>query len=73
MNTLRSLIASAEDRGRALVLPGAYDALSARLIEAAGFDAIYLTGAGFANSSLGVPDIGLVTRRTYGPPAVRVC
>ncbi len=61
MNTLRSLIASAEDRGRAVVLPGAFDALSARLIEAAGFDAIYLTGAGFANSSLGVPDIGLVT------------
>lgn len=61
MNTLRSLIASAEDAGRALVLPGAFDALSARLIEAAGFDAIYVTGAGFANASLGVPDIGLVT------------
>jgi 2-methylisocitrate lyase-like PEP mutase family enzyme len=61
VNTLRSLIASAEDGDRALVLPGAYDALSARLIEAAGFGAVYLTGAGYANSGLGVPDIGLVT------------
>ena len=61
MNTLRSLIASAEDGNRALVLPGAYDALSARLVEAAGFDAVYLTGAGYANAGLGVPDIGLVT------------
>lgn len=61
MKSLRSLIASAEDRGRALPLPGAYDALSARLIEAAGFDALYVTGAGYANSGLGVPDIGLVS------------
>lgn len=61
MNTLRSLIASAEAGNRALVLPGAYDALSARLVESAGFDAVYLTGAGYANSGLGVPDIGLVT------------
>lgn len=61
MKSLRSLIASAEDEGRALLLPGAYDALSARLIEAAGFDAVYVTGAGYANSGLGVPDIGLVS------------
>lgn len=61
MKSLRSLIASAEDQGRALPLPGAYDALSARLIEAAGFDALYVTGAGYANSGLGVPDIGLVS------------
>ena len=61
MNTLRSLIAAVPDTGRAVVLPGAYDALSARLIEAAGFDAVYVTGAGFSNSGLGVPDIGLVT------------
>jgi 2-methylisocitrate lyase-like PEP mutase family enzyme len=59
--TLRSQIAAAEAKGRALVLPGAFDALSARLIEAAGFGAIYVTGAGFANSGLGVPDIGLAT------------
>lgn len=61
MTTLRSVIASAHADRRAITLPGAFDALSARLIEAAGFDAVYLTGAGLANSSLGVPDIGLVT------------
>jgi 2-methylisocitrate lyase-like PEP mutase family enzyme len=58
---VRSVIAAAQSDRRAVILPGAYDALSARLIEAAGFDAVYLTGAGLANSSLGVPDIGLVT------------
>nr|WP_282600072.1 oxaloacetate decarboxylase [Patulibacter sp. SYSU D01012] len=48
--------------GRApILLPGVYDALSARLAAAAGFDAIYVTGAGLANSRLGVPDIGLTS------------
>ena len=46
---------------RLIVAPGAYDALSARLIEQAGFPAIYITGAGVASSRLGVPDIGLAT------------
>lgn len=48
--------------GSAPVLaPGAYDALSARLIEAAGFPCVYMTGFGTAASMLGRPDIGLVT------------
>lgn len=51
----------ARQKDQCLVLPGAYDALSARIIESQGFEAVYLTGAGFANSGLGVPDIGLVT------------
>ncbi len=46
---------------RALLVPGAANALTARLIEDLGFEAIYLTGAGLANTSLGVPDIGLAT------------
>jgi 2,3-dimethylmalate lyase len=41
--------------------PGAYDALSALLIEQAGFEAIYLTGNGQAASMLGLPDVGLIT------------
>ena len=44
-----------------LVLPGATDALGVRLIEAAGFDAAYATGAGLANAQFGVPDLGLVS------------
>lgn len=54
---LRSLVA----RRDALLIPGATDALGARLIEDLGFDAVYITGAGLANSQLGVPDIGLLT------------
>jgi methylisocitrate lyase len=48
-------------RPQILVAPGAADALSARLIERAGFDAVYATGAGISNALLGVPDIGLIT------------
>ncbi len=44
-----------------IVAPGAYDGLSARLIERQGFKAIYMTGAGTAASALGQPDIGLTT------------
>jgi len=46
---------------RAMLVPGAANALTARIIEDLGFEAIYLTGAGLANTGLGVPDIGLVT------------
>src|SRR3954467_3244251 len=43
------------------ILPGTPNALFARVIAAQGFEAIYVTGAGIANMSLGVPDMGLVT------------
>src|SRR5215470_4775365 len=43
-----------------VVAPGAYDCITARLIEQAGFPAVYMTGAGTA-ASLGYPDFGLVT------------
>src|SRR5438445_3843880 len=43
-----------------VVAPGAYDCIPARLIERAGFDAVYMTGAGTA-ATLGYPDFGLVT------------
>ncbi len=44
-----------------IVAPGAYDGFSARLVEAAGFRAVYMTGAGTAASHLGQPDLGLTT------------
>jgi methylisocitrate lyase len=44
-----------------VVLPGAYDALSARLAERAGFDAIFTTGFGFSAAALGAPDVGLLS------------
>ncbi len=46
-----------------LLLPGAADALTARLVEEGGFDAVYATGAGFANASFGLPDIGLISSK----------
>jgi 2-methylisocitrate lyase-like PEP mutase family enzyme len=48
-------------RRKAVLLPGAANALAARVIEDIGFQAIYVTGAGVTNTFLGVPDIGLVT------------
>jgi len=48
--------------GEMLGIVGAPFALAARLVESAGFDAIYLSGAAFSAGSLGVPDIGLFSR-----------
>jgi 2-methylisocitrate lyase-like PEP mutase family enzyme len=44
-----------------IVAPGAYDMLSALLIEQAGFPCLYLTGNGQAASALGLPDLGMIT------------
>jgi 2-methylisocitrate lyase-like PEP mutase family enzyme len=48
-------------RRDALLVPGAGNALTARIIQDTGFEAVYVTGAGIANTLLGAPDIGLVT------------
>jgi len=45
-----------------IAIVGAPFALAARLVEASGFDAVYLSGAAFSAGGLGVPDIGLFTR-----------
>jgi carboxyvinyl-carboxyphosphonate phosphorylmutase len=54
---LRTLLAAPG----AVTAPGAYDALSARLIEAAGFPAVYMTGYGTSAALLGQPDVGLLS------------
>ena len=43
------------------MMPGVPNAAMARLVERVGFDAVYVSGAGLANSTAGVPDIGLLT------------
>lgn len=48
-------------RRRAVVVPGAANAMFARVAEEAGFEAVYVTGAGIANMHLGAPDVGLTT------------
>lgn len=55
-----------------IVVPGAYDALSALLIEAAGFPAVYMTGFGVAASLLGRPDVGLTTMSEMVDSARRI-
>jgi 2,3-dimethylmalate lyase len=57
MATLRELLAGPEP----VLAPGAYDALSARLAEHAGFSAVYMTGFGASASLLGRPDVGLLS------------
>ena len=49
------------NRREAVIIPGAGNALTARVIADQQFDAVYVTGAGIANTFLGAPDIGLVT------------
>jgi methylisocitrate lyase len=44
-----------------VMLPGVPNAATARQVERAGFDAVYISGAGMANATAGVPDIGLLT------------
>jgi 2-methylisocitrate lyase-like PEP mutase family enzyme len=53
-HTLRSLVVPKQG----LVVPGAYDGVSARLVERAGFPAVYMTGYGTSASRLGLPDLG---------------
>ena len=58
---LRALLARGQAQQAPLLVPGAYDALSARLVEQAGFDAVYMTGFGATASLLGMPDVGLLS------------
>jgi methylisocitrate lyase len=48
-------------RDGCVAMPGTFNAGTARLVERAGFDAVYISGAGLANATAGVPDIGLLT------------
>lgn len=56
-NGLRARLAS----DRILIAPGAYDALTAKLVQVAGFEAVYMSGAGLSYSLLGRRDLGLLT------------
>jgi len=56
----------------AIIAPGAFNALSAMMIEKAGFEAIYLSGAVLSNSVGGVPDVGLMTCDDLEVHALRI-
>jgi carboxyvinyl-carboxyphosphonate phosphorylmutase len=65
---LRALL----DSGQTIVAPGAFDSLSARLVEEAGFPAVYMTGFGTSASLIGRPDVGLLTMTEMAGNAGRI-
>ena len=56
--SLRRTLHTLVEQRNGLVVPGAYDGVSARLVERAGFPAVYMTGFGTSASRLGLPDLG---------------
>ena len=47
-------------RRNATIVPGAFNAMTAKMIENEGFEAIYVTGAGLTNAQLGLPDMAFI-------------
>jgi 2-methylisocitrate lyase-like PEP mutase family enzyme len=66
---LRALL----DVATPVVAPGAFNAMFAKLIEEAGFPAVYLSGAGVSNALLGEPDLGILTQTEMATVAAHVC
>ncbi|MBS1716660.1 MAG: methylisocitrate lyase [Armatimonadetes bacterium] len=56
-----------------VMMPGVFNAISARAAAAHGAKALYLSGAGVTNAGLGVPDIALITLNEMADTAARVC
>ncbi len=65
---LRALLES----GQTIVAPGAFDPLAARLVEEAGFPAVYMTGFGTSAALIGRPDVGLLTMTEMAGNAGRI-
>ena len=56
-----------------VVAPGCYDCISARLVEVAGFDVLYVTGSGVSMSALGAPDMGALSFGEILDRVRRIC
>ena len=67
---LRALISK---KHSTLQIPGAFNALTAKAIEKAGFKAVYVSGAGLANAVFALPDVGLVTMTEAVRHARQIC
>ena len=65
---LRAMLAS----GKTLVVPGAHDPISAKLIEGAGFPAVYICSYATAAAGFGMPDVGLITMAEMAAHAKRI-
>jgi 2-methylisocitrate lyase-like PEP mutase family enzyme len=55
-----------------LLVPGAFNAMSARVVADQGFEAVYLTGAGLTNMHYGVPDLGIIGLRDVADATMRI-
>ena len=71
MSTRKQLKSLAEAR-RGLIVPGAFNALSAKVVEDLGFKAIYVTGAGVTNMWFGMPDQGFMGLHEIADHAARI-
>ena len=70
--TRLSLRDQLEDRNKIIVLPGVFDALSAKIAEYVGFDAMFQTGYGSSAALLGMPDFGLLNSGETVDNAMRI-
>ncbi len=61
------------EAGESVLMPGVWDALSARLADAAGMSTVFLSGYCVSGTLLGVPDFGLLTQTEMAEVARRVC
>lgn len=61
MNEYGKILRRKLEERRGLLVPGAADALAARVIGGLGFEAVYVTGAGVTNALLGLPDLGFIS------------
>ncbi|MBF0277696.1 MAG: isocitrate lyase/PEP mutase family protein [SAR324 cluster bacterium] len=72
MNDQRAQFRDLLNRKQIITAPGAFDPLSAMVIEQSGFSAVYLTGGGMSRS-YGFPDLGLMTMDENRAAIARVC
>ncbi|MDE1863398.1 MAG: isocitrate lyase/PEP mutase family protein [Thaumarchaeota archaeon] len=70
MNSLRKLV---EDKSKPFVFPGVYDAITARIAQKVGFEAMFQTGYGTSASLLGMPDYGFIGATETVGNAGRIC
>ena len=73
MSKRADVLRSALQRRQAVVVPGCHDALSAKIVEQAGFEAVQISGFGVAGSLLGKPDVGLVDMKDVLDITSHIC
>ena len=71
--TPKSVLGDLLDGGASVLMPGVWDALSAKLAAAAGFSTVFVSGYCVSGSLLGLPDLGYLTQTEMAETARRVC